>query len=200
MERPKNTKSLLQYHLKKTFDVGEVLVCEFIMLVSHTDLHILHECSVNGIRYCTDVLLSDVPLFRGVWAINTSSWTTTLHSIVQWLSQSCWRGRIFCAWIGLQNPLIQIQSNTYGTLWKTLGITLPATSIDFRAASGDTSGIGRDLSVAHWQPLSMDRRLQILQRSQTAPYHLLNIGDFSCQKPVTWTVMPFVQLWSKLTF
>ncbi|GFW02177.1 paired amphipathic helix protein Sin3b [Trichonephila clavipes] len=42
-----------------------VLVWGGIMLGSRTDLHIFDACSVNGIRYCNEILLPYVRLFRG---------------------------------------------------------------------------------------------------------------------------------------
>ncbi|GFS57168.1 transposable element Tcb1 transposase [Trichonephila clavipes] len=42
-----------------------VLVWGGIMLGSRTDLHIFNACSVNGTRYCNEILLPYVRLFRG---------------------------------------------------------------------------------------------------------------------------------------
>ncbi|GFY36501.1 transposable element Tcb2 transposase [Trichonephila clavipes] len=46
-----------------------VLVWEGIMLGSRTDLHIFDAGSVNGTRYCNEILLPYVRLFRGVMGL-----------------------------------------------------------------------------------------------------------------------------------
>ncbi|GFT02092.1 transposable element Tcb2 transposase [Trichonephila clavipes] len=46
-----------------------VLVWGGIMLGSRTDLHIFDACSVNGTRYCNEILLPYVRLFRGAMGL-----------------------------------------------------------------------------------------------------------------------------------
>ncbi|GFX89559.1 transposable element Tcb2 transposase [Trichonephila clavipes] len=46
-----------------------VLVWEGIMLGSRTDLHIFDACSVNGTRYCNEILLPYLRLFRGAMGL-----------------------------------------------------------------------------------------------------------------------------------
>ncbi|GFT17879.1 HTH_Tnp_Tc3_2 domain-containing protein [Trichonephila clavipes] len=46
-----------------------VLVCGGIMLGSRTDLHIFDAGSVNGTRYCKEILLPYVRLFRGAMGL-----------------------------------------------------------------------------------------------------------------------------------
>ncbi|GFW54808.1 transposable element Tcb2 transposase [Trichonephila clavipes] len=48
---------------------GGVLVWGGIMLGSRTDLHIFDAGSVNGTRYCNEILLPYVPLFRGAMGL-----------------------------------------------------------------------------------------------------------------------------------
>ncbi|GFS69189.1 DDE_3 domain-containing protein [Trichonephila clavipes] len=44
------------------------------MLGSSTDLHIFDAGSVNGTRYCNEILLPYVRLFRGAWVCSYFSW------------------------------------------------------------------------------------------------------------------------------
>ncbi|GFU30588.1 transposable element Tcb1 transposase [Trichonephila clavipes] len=60
-----------------------VLVWGCIMLGSRTDLHIFDAGSVNGTRYCNEILLPYVRLFRGAMGLQFLSWTTMHHVIAQ---------------------------------------------------------------------------------------------------------------------
>ncbi|GFU01544.1 transposable element Tcb1 transposase [Trichonephila clavipes] len=60
-----------------------VLVWGGIMLGSRTDLHIFDAGSVNGTRYCNEILLPYVRLFRGSLVLSSFSWTTMHHVIAQ---------------------------------------------------------------------------------------------------------------------
>ncbi|GFW10739.1 transposable element Tcb2 transposase [Trichonephila clavipes] len=60
-----------------------VLVWGGIMLGSRTDLHIFDAGSVNGTRYCNEILLPYVRLFRGAMGLQLLSWTTLHHVITQ---------------------------------------------------------------------------------------------------------------------
>ncbi|GFU13437.1 transposable element Tcb2 transposase [Trichonephila clavipes] len=57
-----------------------VLVWGGIMLGSRTDLHIFDTGSVNGTRYCNEILLPYVRLFRG--AMGLQSFWTTMHHVI----------------------------------------------------------------------------------------------------------------------
>ncbi|GFV01990.1 transposable element Tcb2 transposase [Trichonephila clavipes] len=60
-----------------------VLVWGGIMLGSRTDLHIFDAGSVNGTRYCNEILLPYMRLFRGAMGLRFLSWTTIHHVIAQ---------------------------------------------------------------------------------------------------------------------
>ncbi|GFX93508.1 transposable element Tcb1 transposase [Trichonephila clavipes] len=53
-----------------------VLVWGGIMLGSRTDLHIFDAGSVNGTRYCNEILLPYVRLLEALWVFSSFSWTT----------------------------------------------------------------------------------------------------------------------------
>lgn len=73
------TWNLLSNIIKRDlFGGGRILVWGSIMLGSHSDLHIFKGGSITSPCYCTEVLLSYVHLFRGVWVLNSSSWVATL--------------------------------------------------------------------------------------------------------------------------
>ncbi|GFW11181.1 transposable element Tcb2 transposase [Trichonephila clavipes] len=57
-----------------------VLVWGGIMLGSRTDPHIFDAGSVNGTRYCNEILLPYVRLFRGAMGLQFLSWTTMHHA------------------------------------------------------------------------------------------------------------------------
>ncbi|GFV72309.1 transposable element Tcb1 transposase [Trichonephila clavipes] len=58
-----------------------VLVWGGIMLGSRTDLNIFDAGSVNGTRYCNEILLPYVRLFEALWVCSSFSWTTMHHVI-----------------------------------------------------------------------------------------------------------------------
>ncbi|GFT01770.1 transposable element Tcb1 transposase [Trichonephila clavipes] len=59
-----------------------VLVWGGIMLGSRTDLHIFDAGSVNGTRYCNEILLPYVRLFRGAMGLQfLFTWTTMHHDL-----------------------------------------------------------------------------------------------------------------------
>ncbi|GFU05420.1 transposable element Tc1 transposase [Trichonephila clavipes] len=60
-----------------------VLVWGGIMLGSRTDLHIFDAGSVNGTRYCNEILLPYVLLLEALWVCSSFSWTTMHHVIAQ---------------------------------------------------------------------------------------------------------------------
>ncbi|GFU79451.1 transposable element Tcb2 transposase [Trichonephila clavipes] len=60
-----------------------VLVWGGIVLGSRTDLHIFDAGSVNGTRYCNEILLPYVFLFVALWVCCSFSWTTMHHVIAQ---------------------------------------------------------------------------------------------------------------------
>ncbi|GFU56872.1 transposable element Tcb2 transposase [Trichonephila clavipes] len=60
-----------------------VLVWGGIMLGSRTDLHIFDAGSVNGTRYCNEILLPYVRLLEALWVCSSFSWTTMHHVIAQ---------------------------------------------------------------------------------------------------------------------
>ncbi|GFX19003.1 transposable element Tcb1 transposase [Trichonephila clavipes] len=61
----------------------DVLVWGGIMLGSRTDLHIFDAGSVNGTRYCNEILLPYVRLLEALWVCSSFSWTTMHHVIAQ---------------------------------------------------------------------------------------------------------------------
>ncbi|GFU69644.1 transposable element Tcb1 transposase [Trichonephila clavipes] len=60
-----------------------VLVWGGIMLGSRTYLHIFNAGSVNGTRYCHEILLPYVRLLEALWVSSSFSWTTMHHVIAQ---------------------------------------------------------------------------------------------------------------------
>ncbi|GFU05954.1 transposable element Tcb1 transposase [Trichonephila clavipes] len=60
-----------------------VLVWEASCLCSRTDLHIFDAGSVNGTRYCNEILLPYVHLLEALWVCSSFSWTTLHHVIAQ---------------------------------------------------------------------------------------------------------------------
>ncbi|GFY03643.1 transposable element Tcb1 transposase [Trichonephila clavipes] len=65
-----------------------VLVWGGIMLGSRTDLHIFDAGSVNGTRYCNEILLPFVRFLEALWVCSSFSWTTMHHVIAQLLPNS----------------------------------------------------------------------------------------------------------------
>ncbi|GFT48884.1 transposable element Tcb1 transposase [Trichonephila clavipes] len=59
-----------------------VLVWGGIMLGSRTDLHILNAGSVNGTRYCNEILLPYVRLFRGAMGLQFIFMDDTMHHVI----------------------------------------------------------------------------------------------------------------------
>ncbi|GFV15177.1 transposable element Tcb1 transposase [Trichonephila clavipes] len=60
-----------------------VLVGGGIMLGSRTDLHIFDAGSVNGTRYCNEILLPYCVFLEALWVCSSFSWTTMPHVIAQ---------------------------------------------------------------------------------------------------------------------
>lgn len=65
-----------------------------------------------------------------LWDISYSVWATMLYLIVQWQSQSCWRMRIFSAWIAPEGPGPKYNRTPVGHSRETLGSTSATTGKD----------------------------------------------------------------------
>ncbi|GFX91745.1 transposable element Tcb2 transposase [Trichonephila clavipes] len=92
-----------------------VLVWGGIMLGSRTDLHIFDAGSVNGTRYCNEILLSYVRLFRGTMGLQFLFMddNAPCHRTVA-AEQLLERERILNVWIGRHDLRISIPSSMYG--------------------------------------------------------------------------------------
>ncbi|GFU09877.1 transposable element Tcb2 transposase [Trichonephila clavipes] len=83
-----------------------VLVWGGIMLNGRTELHIFDRGSVSGDRYCEEVLLPHVRLFRGAIGPDFILWLTMHGHIGLLLLRSCWKVKISLEWIGQRTPQI----------------------------------------------------------------------------------------------
>ncbi|GFW47583.1 transposable element Tc3 transposase [Trichonephila clavipes] len=108
-----------------------VLVWGGIMLASRTDLHIFDAGSVNGTRYCNEILLPYVRLLEALWVSSSFSWTTMHH------------------WIGRHDLRISIPSSMYGFSRQTLGSSYLTTSNDSGASIGAARRMGSNASTTH---------------------------------------------------
>ncbi|GFW98252.1 transposable element Tcb2 transposase [Trichonephila clavipes] len=84
-----------------------VLVWGGIMLNGRIELHIFDRRSVIGNRYCEEVLLPHVRLFRGAIGPDIIFLWMTMHGdIGLLLLKSCWKVKISLEWIGQRTPQI----------------------------------------------------------------------------------------------
>ncbi|GFW02444.1 transposable element Tcb2 transposase [Trichonephila clavipes] len=126
-----------------------VLVWVGIMLGSHTDLHIFDASSVNGTRYCNEILLPYMRLFRGDMGLqflfmddNAPCHRTVAASILK-------RVRILNVWIGRHDLRILIPLSMYGFSRQTLGSWYLTTSNDSGASIGAARRKGSNASTTH---------------------------------------------------
>ncbi|GFU53446.1 transposable element Tcb1 transposase [Trichonephila clavipes] len=137
-----------------------VLVYGGIMFGSRTDLHIFDAGSVNGTRYCNEILLPYVRLFRGAMGLQFLFMDDNAPCHRQ-LSNSSWRVRILNVWIGRHDLRISIPSSMY-TLGRRLAArTLPPVTIrELRLALQDADGQQCLNSLIDTLILSMGRRCE----------------------------------------
>ncbi|GFW97396.1 transposable element Tcb1 transposase [Trichonephila clavipes] len=120
-----------------------VLVWGGIMLGSRTDLHIFDAGSVNGIRYCNEILLPYVRLFRDAMG---------LQFLFMDDNAPCHRtvaAEQLNVWIGRHDLRISIPSSMYGFSRQTLGSSYLTTSNDSGASIGAARRMGSNASTTH---------------------------------------------------
>ncbi|GFT42082.1 transposable element Tc3 transposase [Trichonephila clavipes] len=122
-----------------------VLVWGGIMLGSRTDLHIFDASSVNGTRYCNEILLPYVRLFRGAMGLQflCIDDNAPCHRTVaaeQLLESED---------IERMDLRISILSSMYGFSRQTRGSSYLTTSNDSGASIGAARRMGSNASTAH---------------------------------------------------
>ncbi|GFV93494.1 transposable element Tc1 transposase [Trichonephila clavipes] len=125
-----------------------VLVWGGIMLGSRIDLHIFDAGSVNGTRYCNEILLPYVRLFRGAMGLKFLFMddNAPCHRTVaaEQLLESVDIERM--DWHDLR---ISIPSSMYGFSRQTLGSSYLTTSNDSGASIGASRRMGSNASTTH---------------------------------------------------
>ncbi|GFS83876.1 hypothetical protein TNCV_2363151 [Trichonephila clavipes] len=127
-----------------------VLVWGGIMLGSRTDLHIFDAGSVNGTRYCNEILLPYVRLFRGAMGLQflfmddnaPCHRTVAAEQLLESedIERMDWPAR----------SRISIPSSMYGIfLGQTLGSSYLTTSNDSGASIGAARRMGSNASTSH---------------------------------------------------
>ncbi|GFT80526.1 transposable element Tcb2 transposase [Trichonephila clavipes] len=81
-----------------------VLVWGGIMLNGRIELHIFDRGSVIGDRYCEEVLLPHVHLFRDITGQTSFLWMTMHGHIRLLLLRGCWKVKISLEWITQRTP------------------------------------------------------------------------------------------------
>ncbi|GFV91211.1 transposable element Tcb1 transposase [Trichonephila clavipes] len=129
-----------------------VLVWGGIMLVSRTDLHIFDAGSVNGTRYCNEILLPYVRLFRGAMGLQflfmddnaPCNRTVAAEQLLdsEDIERMDWPARS------------QSHRACMGFSRQTLGSSYLTTSNDSRASIGAARRMGSNASTTHWHPHS----------------------------------------------
>lgn len=86
------------------FDVKDFSYREVSLLVAVlTSTYSKQGSALTVARYWTELICYLTFVFiEALCVLSSSSWTTKLHFVVLWLTQSCWRLRIFSALIDLQ--------------------------------------------------------------------------------------------------
>ncbi|GFW72988.1 transposable element Tcb1 transposase [Trichonephila clavipes] len=155
-----------------------VLVWGGIMLGSRTDLHIFDAGSVNGTRYCNEILLPYVRLFRGAMGLQFLFMDDNAPCHRTVAAEQLLEVRILNVYIYMDWPARSPDLNPIEHVWDFLGRRLAARTlppVTIRLVSiGAARRIGSNASTTHFDTLilSMGRRCEtcLAVRGDHIPY------------------------------
>ncbi|GFX43524.1 transposable element Tcb2 transposase [Trichonephila clavipes] len=178
-----------------------VLVWGGIMLGSRTDLHIFDAGSVNGTRYCNEILLPYVRLFRGAMGLQflfmDDNAPCHLTVAAEQLLESEDIERMYCP---ARSPNLNPLEHVWDLLGKCLAArTLPPVTIRKLRLALQDEWAAMPQQLIDTLILSMGRRCEtcLAVRGDHIPYKR---PDVSCWTPIIGMFRPSVALRSMLLF